>query len=272
MVTADDGDAAYESFRSRRVDLILMDASMPGMDGFAVCRLVRKESDVPVIKLSASTEPSVRQRAAEAGATSFVAKPFRVYELVRHMRSALVAHRSPSEPPTSVRRSQRRMAASALGRVAGAVDLRMKLRKEVEGPGGERACVFIRVANERDLTREQGRHAAEAVLGAVSKKLVEALGEGSVFWSESNELVGVMGADRLEDALGAARSARAGWKDLEVEGVVVRMGAIRYDPGPQLDVDYLLREGRLAAEARSWDEEPIEVRRVSVGQPTSSHP
>lgn len=272
VATADDGDRAWTLFGAGLFDLVLMDVSMPGMDGLSVCRMMRSQGDVPVILLSASTEPGVRQRAIEAGATSFVAKPFRVYELVRHMRSALVSHRSPSEPPTSLRRAMRRRAASALGRVAGAVDLRIRLRKE-SGPGDEeRACVFFRVANERDVTRELGRHAAEAVLGAVSERLAALIGEQSVFWSESNEVVGVMGADQLAGALESARQARAGWRDLQLEGVVLGVGAVRYRASADFDVDLLLREGRLAAEARPWDDEAIEVRSLPGEPPVSSHP
>jgi len=271
VATADDGDKAWEVFEQRRFDLILMDVSMPGMDGLSVCRMIRSCNEVPVILLSASTEPGVRQRAVEAGATSFVAKPFRVYELVRHMRSAMVSHRSPSEPPTSLRRSQRRRAASALGRVAGAVDLRIRLRKD-SGPGDEeRACVFFRVANERALARDLGRHAAEAVLGAVCEHLAAIIGEQGVFWSESNEVVGVMGADQLEGALESARQARAGWRELQLEGVVLGVGAVRYRASADFDVDLLLREGRLAAEAKPWDDEAIEVRTLPGEPPVSSH-
>lgn len=272
VVTADDGDAAWELSCSGGFDLILMDVSMPGRDGLAVCRQMRERGDVPVILLSASTEPGVRQHAMEAGATSFVAKPFRVYELARHMRSALVSHRSPSEPPTLMRRSQRRRAASALGRVAGAVDLRVRLRKE-SGPGDEqRACLFFRVTNEREVARELGRHAADAVLGAVSERLAAIIGEQSVFWSESNELVGVMGAELLPIALESARQARAGWRELQLEGVVLGVGAVRYRASADFDVDLLLREGRLAAEAKPWDGEPIEVRILPGQPPVSSHP
>ncbi|MBI5533725.1 MAG: response regulator [Deltaproteobacteria bacterium] len=269
VVTADDGERAIEVFGQRKIHIVLVDATMPRMDGFAVCRQIRADGDVPVIMVTASMEPGIQNRALEAGATAFVSKPFRVYELTRHIRSALVAYRSPSEPPTSQRRFVRRQAASALTRLPGAVDLRLRLRREPESDDEERACMVVRFVNERQLSAREGRHAIDAVLGAVGESLLSALGEGAVFWSDTAELVGVMAAKQLEAAVEATRSVPGGFALLQLEGVVLRLGAVRYRPSAGHDVDTLLQSARSAVEAAAGGNEPIVIRNLDAVPATS---
>jgi CheY-like chemotaxis protein len=270
VVTADNGEQALEVFGQTKVHVVLVDATMPGKDGFSVCRQIRSQGDVPVIMVTASMEAGVQHRALEAGATAFVSKPFRVYELTRHIRSALVFHRSPSEPPTSQGRVLRREAASALSRLAGVVDLRLTLRRDSDRVGEERACLIVRVENARQLAAREGRHAADAVLGAVGLSLVGALGEGAVFWSDTAELAGVMNAEQLPLAAEAARIAPSGLASLHLDGVVLRLGAVRYRGGPGLDVDTVLQEARSAAEAAASATEPIVIRGLEDWPPAST--
>jgi CheY-like chemotaxis protein len=269
VVTADDGEHAIEVFGQRKVDVVLVDAAMPRKDGFAVCKQIRAAGDVPVIMVTASMEPGIQNRALEAGATAFVSKPFRVYELTRHIRSALMAFRSPSEPPTSQRRVVRRKAASALTRLPGAVDLRLRLRREPETDGAERACMVVRFMNERQLSAREGRHATDAVLGAVGESLLSALGEGSVYWADAAELVGVMAADQLAAAVEATRIVPGGFALLQLEGVVLRLGAVRYRAAAGFDVDMVLQSARSAVEAAAGSNEPIVIRTLEQGPATS---
>jgi CheY-like chemotaxis protein len=269
VITADDGELALEVFAERKVHVVLVDATMPRKDGFAVCRQIRAEGDIPVIMVTASMEPGIQNRALEAGATAFVSKPFRVYELTRHIRSALVAYRSPSEPPTSQRRTVRRQAASSLTRLPGAVDLRLRLRREPENDGAERACMVVRFVNERQLSAREGRHAIDAVLGAVGESLLSTLGEGAVFWADTAELVGVMAADQLAAAVEATRGVPGGFALLQLEGVVLQLGAVRYRPSEGFDVDTVLQSARLAVEAAAGSNEPIIIRNLDEVPATS---
>ena len=82
----DDGAAAVEAFRSVRPDLVLLDLMLPGMDGIAVCRLIRNESDVPIIMLTARTDTTDVVSGLEAGADDYVPKPFKPQELVARIR------------------------------------------------------------------------------------------------------------------------------------------------------------------------------------------
>jgi CheY-like chemotaxis protein len=72
---AADGVQALESFAARTFDVVLLEAYMPRMDGFEACRRLRQESKVPILMLSTSGEPSLRERALACGADGFLPKP-----------------------------------------------------------------------------------------------------------------------------------------------------------------------------------------------------
>ena len=71
------GDEALEVFRNNPPDLVLLDVMLPGIDGIEVCRLIRKESMVPIVMLSAKGETQDIVRGLEAGADDYMQKPFR---------------------------------------------------------------------------------------------------------------------------------------------------------------------------------------------------
>jgi two-component system response regulator MtrA len=84
------GDEALEVFRNNPPDLVLLDVMLPGIDGIEVCRLIRKESMVPIVMLSAKGETQDIVRGLEAGADDYMQKPFRdKAELVARIRTRL---------------------------------------------------------------------------------------------------------------------------------------------------------------------------------------
>jgi two-component system response regulator MtrA len=89
VTPAEDGPSALLSFASGTPDMVLLDVMLPGLDGFSVCRELRKVSLVPIIMLTArgSTEDVVR--GLESGADDYVTKPFDFSELVARIRSVL---------------------------------------------------------------------------------------------------------------------------------------------------------------------------------------
>jgi two-component system response regulator MtrA len=89
VTLAEDGPSALLSFASGTPDMVLLDVMLPGLDGFSVCRELRKVSLVPIIMLTArgSTEDVVR--GLESGADDYVTKPFDFSELVARIRSVL---------------------------------------------------------------------------------------------------------------------------------------------------------------------------------------
>jgi len=86
---ARNGEEALESLRSTPADLILLDVNMPGMDGLAACREIRRTSAVPIIMLTVREAERDKVAALDAGADDYVVKPFGMPELLARIRAAL---------------------------------------------------------------------------------------------------------------------------------------------------------------------------------------
>ena len=89
VITAEDGDKAIASFRQTHPDLVILDVMLPGRDGFEVCRALRRESEVPVIMLTARDTELDKVVGLEIGADDYLAKPFSTRELVARVRAML---------------------------------------------------------------------------------------------------------------------------------------------------------------------------------------
>jgi OmpR family response regulator RpaB len=76
VVTAADGEEALEAFRQQPADLVVLDVMMPKLDGYGVCQELRKESDVPIVMLTALGDVADRITGLELGADDYVVKPF----------------------------------------------------------------------------------------------------------------------------------------------------------------------------------------------------
>lgn len=97
--SAGNGVDALASARQQRPDLIVLDLMLPGMDGLDVCRALRRESDVPIIMLTARVEETDRLVGLELGADDYITKPFSPRELVARVRTVLRrAHGSVQQP------------------------------------------------------------------------------------------------------------------------------------------------------------------------------
>ena len=84
-----DGSAALAQFQEHNPDLVLLDVMLPGMDGFDVCRAIRRVSDAPIVMLTARSDTSDVVTGLEAGADDYVPKPFKPKELVARVRARL---------------------------------------------------------------------------------------------------------------------------------------------------------------------------------------
>jgi two-component system, OmpR family, response regulator MprA len=89
VVLAGDGEAALDILRSESVDLVILDVMMPDLDGFEVCRIVRRESLVPVLMLTARDEGVDKVTGLDCGADDYVIKPFDADELMARVRALL---------------------------------------------------------------------------------------------------------------------------------------------------------------------------------------
>jgi len=83
------GDEVLDVFRNNPPDLVLLDVMLPGLDGIEVCRLLRAESMVPIVMLSAKGDTHDVVRGLEAGADDYMVKPFKPSELVARIRTRL---------------------------------------------------------------------------------------------------------------------------------------------------------------------------------------
>ena len=85
----EDGEEAIRQFREYEPNLILLDLMLPGMDGYEVCREIRKTSNVPIIMLSAKGEVFDKVLGLELGADDYLIKPFDSKELVARVKAVL---------------------------------------------------------------------------------------------------------------------------------------------------------------------------------------
>lgn len=95
---ASDGIAAVDVMREEQPDLVLLDVMLPGMDGLEVCRIIRKESDVPIIMLTAKSREIDKVVGLEVGADDYMTKPFGMMELIARVRAAFRRYRHESQP------------------------------------------------------------------------------------------------------------------------------------------------------------------------------
>lgn len=100
VVTAADGPSGLERWRDVDPDLVLLDVMLPGLDGLAVCREIRRTSTVPIVMLTARGDTVDVVRGLEAGADDYVRKPFEMPELVARVRAAVRRGASSSAPDT----------------------------------------------------------------------------------------------------------------------------------------------------------------------------
>jgi DNA-binding response OmpR family regulator len=95
VLLASDGIEAFEIVHAYSIDLILLDIMMPNMDGYQFITQLRKESDIPVIMITARQQEADIIRGFDLGADDYITKPFRLRELLVRMRA--VMRRSPHQ-------------------------------------------------------------------------------------------------------------------------------------------------------------------------------
>lgn len=104
VLTAADGEAALAVARREgdALDLVLLDVMLPGMSGFQVLRLLRTQSDIPILMLTARGEEQDKIDGLELGADDYVVKPFALRELLARVRAGVRRRAVPAAQPPSV--------------------------------------------------------------------------------------------------------------------------------------------------------------------------
>jgi DNA-binding response OmpR family regulator len=100
--TAQDGEQALEKVRHIKPDLVVLDVMLPKLDGLTLLRIMRRESGVPVILLTARGTETDMIVGLESGADDYVVKPFSLGELMARIRAALRRGRADAPAPTEV--------------------------------------------------------------------------------------------------------------------------------------------------------------------------
>lgn len=89
IILADDGIEALSTFAASRFDLVLLDVMLPKIDGFAVCELIRKQSQVPIIMLTALSGEEEQIRGLDLQVDDYITKPFSMPILIRKIAAVL---------------------------------------------------------------------------------------------------------------------------------------------------------------------------------------
>jgi len=100
---AETGEAALEAFNRHPSDVVLIDIMLPGLDGFEVCRSVRRTSDVPIVMVTARADTHDVVAGLEAGADDYLTKPFAPKELSARIRALMRRARKPDAATTTMR-------------------------------------------------------------------------------------------------------------------------------------------------------------------------
>jgi two-component system, OmpR family, response regulator MtrA len=100
---ADTGEDALNSFQRQPADVVLIDIMLPGIDGFDVCRAIRRNSDVPIVMVTARADTHDVVAGLEAGADDYLTKPFAPKELSARIRALLRRARATDATATHLR-------------------------------------------------------------------------------------------------------------------------------------------------------------------------
>lgn len=102
VILADDGLEGVEQFRLHKPDLVLLDLMLPKIDGFAVCEILRKESRVPIIMLTALDDDDSQLKGFDALADDYITKPFSMPVVMKRIEAVLRRAEQGSAAPSSV--------------------------------------------------------------------------------------------------------------------------------------------------------------------------
>jgi DNA-binding response OmpR family regulator len=102
VITASDGEQALAVFRHEQPDLIVLDLNLPKLNGLDVCRAIRRNSNVPIIMLTARVDETDRLIGLEIGADDYIVKPFSPREVVARVRTVLRRSTSAPEQPALI--------------------------------------------------------------------------------------------------------------------------------------------------------------------------
>lgn len=247
------GVRAQAALRTRDFDLVVAEATMVALSGLELLRSIRNDperADLPVLLLSASPAPALRREAQEAGATAYLEKPFRVFDLADRARRLARPRRSENAPSTLLAIRLRRAKQDLLSELPSGVSFRPALRRALMGLAGGEAVSLVLIRLD-DPAPSTDRSAWTAVVGALASVLHEASAEGKltrpVFRLDDGELAWLSLGDRrgelvkLLDRALTETSAVSGTLPLLPMWII---GVVVEGPYTSIDADRVLRLAR----------------------------
>jgi DNA-binding response OmpR family regulator len=115
VTTASDGSTGLEMARAQQPDLVVLDVMLPELDGLSVCRILRREMDVPIIMLTARSSEVDKIIGLDSGADDYITKPFALGEFLARVRAAL---RRKPKPAVADRLESGNLSVDLVGRKA----------------------------------------------------------------------------------------------------------------------------------------------------------
>jgi DNA-binding response OmpR family regulator len=150
VTVAGDGGQGLQKFRAIKPDIVLLDVMMPVMDGWAVCRAIRSESQTPIIMLTAKGETEDKITGLKTGADDYVTKPFEMRELLARIEAVLRRTDRNSEQP-----KVRRLVFDRLIIDMDAFELTVKGKKVDTPPKEMELLYYLASSPNRVYTRNQ---------------------------------------------------------------------------------------------------------------------
>ena len=130
VILAGDGLEGVERFRLHKPDLVLLDLMLPKIDGFAVCEILRKESRVPIIMLTALDDDDSQLKGFDALADDYITKPFSMPVVMKRIEAVLRrAEQGPAAPSSVIRYKEITLDTDSLTVLVGALSVSLTARE-----------------------------------------------------------------------------------------------------------------------------------------------
>jgi len=195
IVTAADGGAVLDAVARVQPDLVLMDVSLPVMDGMQVLRILKADHDlsrVPIVLVTSDGDDDARKRGVELGADDYVTKPYRSFEIQQRLRNVLRLRAAESSGQSSNQPPERLDIADPVTGTGTSSQLHISLDYEFTRAVRYKhplSCVVVRCVNYPQVTASLGAVTAPRVLAQLATALRGCIrGVDHLFRSGSDEL------------------------------------------------------------------------------------
>lgn len=206
-VFALDGGQALERVRRQQIDLVLLDVSMPGLDGYDVCRRLKSEPDtapIPVIFVSGLTESADEEQGFAVGAVDYIHKPFLPAVVRARVRTQLALR-------AALARLEALSRTDALTGLANRrhFDLRFAAElKAARNRGGPLALLLGDIDGFKRINDDAGHAAGDTVLVGVARRLAASIGDDQMVARWGGEEFAVLAPVGAREALALAEGLR----------------------------------------------------------------